>query len=652
MDASIIPGTKNYSIENLTYGKEYTITAKYIFNNEVIMQGSVKVTLSDDEPVVNKNISVAPTQTNGGIGSIFLNIGFDNNSLPTWNSNSIQQYCSLDDGKLEKTTYGKVQYTSVTSGPHSVKVVFKDSSNYILYQFTETINVFDNLTTNRWVKNGNEPYLKSSYCEITKECVDKFAQKTFYVDSSRQTTNSSGAGYTTQSGTYFNPFVKVSDAVNRINAGSDADYTIYVKDGHSEDFEGIEFDKNISIETYKNAPGDGLGNATLKMQDGASTFLWINSNTKFSLKNFILDGNYVENAGDGGIIANFGNTTLINCELKNGKSRARGGAICNATGASITLENCNIHDCSSASSYDGGGIYNIGILTLSDCTISGNTAENGGGIYNNGSLTFKGKCVIGDESKTTTAKLNDYSNKAQTSGGGIYTTTEFSVYNGSELYVYYNHASNGGGIYADYNNAVTLSNAAVKYCLANYGGGVYIKQTGNASITCDKLDVENCTSGATCGGIYCNAPVTISNSKVLNCSGAGGGGGIYLSKSATLENVCVENCTSTVSKIGNGMNCNMSDVEIKGTTYFDSTSDVYLASNAVTIKVEGTLTPKDQNGATKDKVATIRPESYNVGNQVLTGIKVKQECTKFAVTPDASNQMWEIDSDGKLSKKN
>lgn len=54
---------------------------------------------------------------------------------------------------------------------------------------------------------------------------------------------------------------------------------------------------------------------------------------------------------------------------------------------------------------DGGGIYNVGDLLLSDVTVSGNTATNGGGIYNLGSVSLAGCTVTGNTA---------------TDGGGIY----------------------------------------------------------------------------------------------------------------------------------------------------------------------------------------------------------------------------------------
>src|SRR5262245_52902178 len=64
----------------------------------------------------------------------------------------------------------------------------------------------------------------------------------------------------------------------------------------------------------------------------------------------------------------------------------QGGAIWN--GGVLTLSNCTLSGNNAGhagySSYptSGGGIYNAGLLIVSGCTISGNTADEGGGIFN------------------------------------------------------------------------------------------------------------------------------------------------------------------------------------------------------------------------------------------------------------------------------
>ena len=65
----------------------------------------------------------------------------------------------------------------------------------------------------------------------------------------------------------------------------------------------------------------------------------------------------------------------------------------------------------SASGAFGGGIFNGGTLTISDSTISGNSADLGGGIGNRGVLTVSDSTISGNSARV---------------GGGVYSDTDLS----------------------------------------------------------------------------------------------------------------------------------------------------------------------------------------------------------------------------------
>ena len=119
-----------------------------------------------------------------------------------------------------------------------------------------------------------------------------------------------------------------------------------------------------------------------------------------------------------------------------------------ATISGLTISN-GTADANNALPYwgDGGGILNLGTLTLSDCVVSGNSAnapgrQYGGGIYNAGTLTLSG-CIVSDN--VAIADL------APAYGGGIYNAGTMKV---SGCTVIGNVAGyEGGGIY----NAGTLT---------------------------------------------------------------------------------------------------------------------------------------------------------------------------------------------------
>jgi len=118
----------------------------------------------------------------------------------------------------------------------------------------------------------------------------------------------------------------------------------------------------------------------------------------------ITDGNangpaFSGNSG-GGLFNDLGMLTLINCKLV-GNSAIYGGAIYNYY-SNITLINC-LFDANSASNYGGGMYSNNSNTILTNCTVSNNSAtSNGGGIYidDNSDVTMTNSILWGNSDST------------------------------------------------------------------------------------------------------------------------------------------------------------------------------------------------------------------------------------------------------------
>ena len=118
------------------------------------------------------------------------------------------------------------------------------------------------------------------------------------------------------------------------------------------------------------------------------------------------------NAGydDGGGIYNDGSTlTVSNCTLS-GNSATNGGGINNS--GTLAVANSTL---SSNSAVDGAGIFNDGTLTVATSTLSGNSATNGGGIFNEG---YVGGATLAVSACTFSGNSGDY-------GGGIYNDARY-----------------------------------------------------------------------------------------------------------------------------------------------------------------------------------------------------------------------------------
>ncbi len=184
----------------------------------------------------------------------------------------------------------------------------------------------------------------------------------------------------------------------------------------------------------------------------------------------------------------------------------------------------------------GGGIINDhSMLTISNCTISGNSSYgSAGGIMNDGESSGSATLVI------VNSTLGG--NSAYNAGGGILNEGEV----GSATLVIVNStlsgnsAYSGGGLYNDAedhgNNLVRIFNSTVSSNFANTGGGIYNDgELGSATLVIvnSTLSGNSATNGPGGGGIFNlgqsgNAMLEILNSTLSGNSATNGPGGIYL----------------------------------------------------------------------------------------------------------------------------
>lgn len=139
-------------------------------------------------------------------------------------------------------------------------------------------------------------------------------------------------------------------------------------------------------------------------------------------------------------------TSFSGVTIANGTSSGHGGGIRN-NGLLLTLSNCALSNNSATGAF-GGGFANenpAGSATVTDCTFSGNRAQNGGGIFNTGFLWVSNSTVVGNSTIGANA------------GGGLYNSGSLLVTNST---LSGNSAGNGGGI-TNYLGTATIINSIV-----------------------------------------------------------------------------------------------------------------------------------------------------------------------------------------------
>ena len=242
-----------------------------------------------------------------------------------------------------------------------------------------------------------------------------------------------------------------------------------------------------------------------------------------------VDSNHPEKIYGGGVY-NGGTLTVTNSTLSD-NTASRGGGIYND--GTLTVTGSTISE--NLSEHYGGGIYNYGTLTVTGSTISGNSASYagdyifGGGIYNYGTLTVTGSTIS--------------ENLSEHYGGGIYNyrgtlTVTDSTISGNSVIGKYN--INGGGIYNN-NGTLTITNSTIFGNSAGGGGSGGIYNDGTLTVTSSTILGNSAGYGG--GGISNGDGIlTITNSTISGNSAGRDGGGIYSYSSSsvtTLNNTIV-----------------------------------------------------------------------------------------------------------------
>jgi hypothetical protein len=193
----------------------------------------------------------------------------------------------------------------------------------------------------------------------------------------------------------------------------------------------------------------------------------------------------------------------------------------------------------------GGGIYNLGALTVTDCTFSGNSANvfaynqfstrGGGGIYNLGTLTVTGSTFSRNSASsgnvdgegggisnagTLTLSGSTFSGNSAGIGGGISNAGTLTV-TGSTFGG--NSAFGAGAIY-NFGGTLTISGSTFSGNTARFDGG--ISNAGTLTVTASTFSGNSASIGDGGGGIDNNGPLTVT-ACTFSGNSAEYGGGIY-----------------------------------------------------------------------------------------------------------------------------
>ena len=184
------------------------------------------------------------------------------------------------------------------------------------------------------------------------------------------------------------------------------------------------------------------------------------------------------------------NVTLNQVTISGGNVTSfggNGGGIANYRAGTLTVTNSTISGNTAGAGAGGIANYGGGTLIVLNSTVSGNTANHGGGIFSNGTgtLTVQNSTISGN-----TATSND--------GGGIDNGSGTLAVQNSTIVSNTATASNGGGINNGGGGTLTVQNSTiVSNTTANHGGGIF--NSGIETVENSTLSGNTATFGG--GGI-------------------------------------------------------------------------------------------------------------------------------------------------------
>jgi hypothetical protein len=251
-----------------------------------------------------------------------------------------------------------------------------------------------------------------------------------------------------------------------------------------------------------------VGNSTLSRNSAGFNGGGIWNGGTLTVSNDILTGNTADEDA-GGAIFNFAGTLTVSASVVCGNSAAVGGGIYNDVGCSATIQQNSTLSGNSAA--DGGAILNAGALTVSGCTLAGNTAT--GLDIGGGHRPGRGGAIadFGDSTLTTVRDCIFSSNSAEL-GGAIYSSVSDGTLDVRGSTFLGNVASDSGGaIYNEFSTVTIQESTLSGNSAGSAGGGLFNAASGTLAVK-DSTVLDNVApSGA---DLYNLGTLTLADSTV------------------------------------------------------------------------------------------------------------------------------------------
>jgi hypothetical protein len=375
---------------------------------------------------------------------------------------------------------------------------------------------------------------------------------------------------------------------------------------------GTEVVVNTDIDEYNTGPncslreavttqntGVAFGGCSIVTAGGPGDRIFLQANTTYTLTIAGIEDSNIS-----------GDLDITNSVIISGVSSTINGngldRVISFIAGSSTLKGVTIRG--GVSSVNGSGIFNVGTLALSNCTVSNNSGSGGvgSGIRNQGTMTIDSCTITHNTGATygggidqatgalTVTNSSIFSNSVSIAGGGIHKAAgTMAIINST---VYSNTAGSfAGGIWNDAGGMV-ITNSTISQNFAVTGsGGIYnqniITITGSSVLS-------NTATAGTAGGLSNQYIAALVNTTFSGNQTRDSGGGIFNSvgATATLYNATVTNNTADRDNLGGSDGGGIYQAGAGSTSLYNSI-------------VAGNL---DLSGGGPDCVGVIRLQGYNL----------------------------------------
>ena len=226
----------------------------------------------------------------------------------------------------------------------------------------------------------------------------------------------------------------------------------------------------------------GTINGNVSSFSGGAIHVADNYNASITVNNATVTNNSA--GGGGAIYCQYGNLSVSNSTFSNNNAVSYGGAIYLSNG-NLSMSNVILDD-NHLQNFDGGALFiqkttttAVNNVTLDHLTITNNTAGRyGAGIYFKGFTSYLTNSLIDNNSIVLSSDSSSLGYVA--SGGGIYNESSNLTISGSSINN--NEATNGGGIYAKLNAKTSVDDTEFLANKAENSGGAIFTESGVLTI--------------------------------------------------------------------------------------------------------------------------------------------------------------------------